>query len=250
MTEGRDWHTEDSFWQALEPFMFNEERWTGTVHEVDLLLELVDLDPEAYVCDIGCGPGRFSLELSRRGFQVIGVDRTEFYLESGRMRAAKENLDLNFMKADMRSFVRPNAFDGVISMYTTMGYFEDPAENLQVLKNIYRSLREKGVLLIELMGKEVLARIFVDRGWDQVGNVFFLQERKVNKDWSWMENRWILLDGQKRIEYQVNHWIYSAVELREMLQDVGFTGIQIYGNLAGGQYDQTADRLIAVAYKG
>jgi hypothetical protein len=34
-----------------------------------------------------------------------------------------------------------------------------------------------------------------------------------------------------------------------MLNDAGFRAIKIYGNLEGAPYDQTAERLIAVAQK-
>ena len=65
----------------------------------------------------------------------------------------------------MRSFCRPEAFDVVLNMYSSLGYFEDIEEDKQVLKNIYRSLKNKGKLLIDLMGKEILARIFRERDW-------------------------------------------------------------------------------------
>jgi 2-polyprenyl-3-methyl-5-hydroxy-6-metoxy-1,4-benzoquinol methylase len=164
------------FWLALEPFMFIKERWEGTPDEVDLLRELVELSPRAAICDVGCGPGRFSLEFARRGFQVTVIDRTLPYLESGRKRAADEGLAVEFVQADMRSYVRPNALDCAISMYTTFGYFEDAADNRLVLENILCSLKEDGKLVIEMIGKEILARIFLHRSWDQVGDAYLLQE--------------------------------------------------------------------------
>ena len=249
MTPERVWYNDDSFWLALEPFMFTKERWEGTPDEVDLLLELVELSPGAVICDVGCGLGRFSLEFARRGFQVTATDRTLPYLESGRKRAADEGLAVEFVQADMRSFVRPNALDCAISMYTTFGYFEDAADNRQVLENIYRSLRGGGTLVIEIIGKEILARIFLHRRWDQAGDAYLLQERKVSKDWSWLENRWILIDGQNRTEYIIGHWAYSATELKKMLHETGFGRVQVFGNLDGDPYDQNAQRLVAVAYK-
>jgi len=179
MAPERGWYNDDSFWQALEPFMFTKERWEGTPDELDLLLELVELSPGAVICDVGCGPGRFSLEFARRGFQVTAIDRTLPYLESGRKRAADEGLVVEFVQADMRSFVRPNALDCAISMYTTFGYFEDAADNRQVLENIHRSLKDDGILVIEMIGKEILARIFLHRGWAQAGDAYLLQERRV-----------------------------------------------------------------------
>lgn len=45
-----------------------------------------------------------------------------------------------------------------INLFTSFGYFEDPAEDLRVAKNLHESLKPGGKLVMEMMGKEVLAR--------------------------------------------------------------------------------------------
>lgn len=250
MAEARVWHEDDEFWKVFAPLMFSEDRWDATPVEVDSLLSLLALQPGATVLDLCCGPGRHSLELARRGFCVTGVDRTESYLQEARARAAQEELGVEFVQEDMRRFCRPDAFDAAIMMYTSFGYFGDPAENQQVLANVCRSLKDGGALLIEMMGKEVLARIFVERGWEESGETVMLQERKVVNDWRWMENRWILLQGGERHEFKVTHWIYSAAEMADLLTACGFRTVNAHGDVEGCPYDHTARRLVVVARKG
>jgi hypothetical protein len=149
----------------------------------------------------------------------------------------------------MRQFQRESAFDGALMMYTSFGYFEDQAENQMVLSNLYQSLKAGGAVIIELMGKEVLARIFEPRGWSEHNGLIFLQERRLDKDWSWIENRWIIIEGGERHEYRISHWLYSASELSDMLVNAGFSQVEIYGSLEGAPYDQSAKRLVAVARK-
>ena len=135
-------------------------------------------------------------------------------------------------------------------MFTSFGYFKDPQENQQVLENVAASLKEDGALIIDMMGKEVLARIFIARDWNEMENgLFFLTERRVSNNWSWMENRWIMLCGEERYEFEVNHWLYSATELAGMLKHAGFRTVDIYGDLEGAPYDHLARRLVAVACK-
>ncbi len=249
MTLNKEWHENDDFWQKLAPFIFSEERWVKTRGEVDQLLDLMQLPPGSKILDIGCGPGRFSLELARRGYGVTGIDRTEAFLVSARKVAAEEDLDADFTDFDMRIFVQPEAFDAALSMYTSFGYFYEPSENQQVLENAYRSLKRGGSLLVEVMGKEVLARIFTGQSWDQHDQAYLLQERRVTRDWTKIENRWILIDNQEHIEFEVNHWIYSAAELKDMLEAAGFVNIKAYGSLAGTPYDHEAQRLVLLANK-
>lgn len=245
----RNWHQDDEFWQIIAPFFFEDRRWKEAPVEVDRIIPLLSLSPGASVLDLCCGPGRHALELARRGYRVTGVDRTAAYLKKAKEKADQEGLTVEFVQDDMRDFCRPGSFDGALLMFTSFGYFEDAAENLRVLANVCRSLRDTGSLLIDLMGKEVLARIHCERDWRERDGVLLLEERKITNDWSRMENRWIVQQGHKRLEYKVTFCLYSAAELSKLLKESGFGSVDIYGDLEGAPYDQAAKRLIAVARK-
>jgi SAM-dependent methyltransferase len=249
MTEPKTWHENDDFWEMMAPFMFSENSWATVPAEVDRVTALLDLLPGAAILDLGCGPGRHSLELARRGFCVTGVDRTALYLEQAQRQAEGEELTIEFVQEDMRRFCRPDTFDAALSLFTSFGYFDTPEENQQVLVNVHSSLKDGGKLIMELMGKEVLARIFQTRDWQEQDGVFFLQERQVSDDWTRMENRWILLTEQAQYDFRVSQWIYSAAELSVMLRDSGFRSVDAYGDTGGTPYDHTARRLVLVARK-
>jgi hypothetical protein len=118
------------------------------------------------------------------------------------------------------------------------------------LKNVFRSLKKKGVFLIDTMGKEILARIFRERDWYEIDGNMMLEDRKILRNWSLVESRWILLKDRKREEYTITLRLYSAAELKDLLENIGFKRIEVYGDLAGAPYDHTAKRLVAVAHKG
>jgi SAM-dependent methyltransferase len=243
------WHEDDRFWELFYHFLFPQERWSGTAAEIDLLLERIAPAPGAAVLDLGCGPGRHSLELARRGCRVTGVDRTALYLEKARQQAQEEGLDVRFVEADMRHFVRPGVYDLALNLYTTFGYFVAAEENIQVLRNVYDSLKPGGILVMEMSGKEVIARSFRERDWREHEGVIMLEERSVVEDWSQMENRWTIIDGADRYSYTLRHWTYSAAELKGMLMEAGFDPVTTADGLGGGPYDQHASRLTAVAVR-
>lgn len=250
MNQSRPWHEDDDFWETMAPTMFPERRWAAAWEEVDHVIALLGLEPPARILDLCCGPGRHSLELARRGFRVTGVDRTPAYLEKARKQAEAEGLAIEFVQEDMRRFCRPNSFDGAINLFTSFSYFEDPDEDRKVVSNLHSSLGDGARLVMELMGKEVLARIFRGRTWEEGRDFILLQECKIARDWTWAENRWIKLDGQTRKEFNVCHRLYSAAELRALLLDCGFKSVDLYGDRPGAPYDQEAKRLVAVAHKG
>jgi SAM-dependent methyltransferase len=250
MGEGRVWHEEDSFWETAGPVLFTERRWEYAPREVEAMVSLLGLSSGARVLDLCCGVGRHSLEFARRGLEVTGVDRTAAYLNEARARATKEGLEIEFVQDDMRSFRRPEAFDAIINYFTSFGYFESEDEELQVLNNAHASLRSGGVLLLDMMGKEILARVFTERDWREEDGMLILEERTLAPDWSFLDNRWILLKDGERREVTVTTRQYSAAELSRLLKDAGFDRVDIYGDLGGAPYDMAAKRLIAVAHKG
>jgi len=246
MQESKPWHEQDEFWDTFAPTLFTDEHWLRAPAEVEHIISLLAIEDGARVLDLCCGPGRHSLELARRGFRVTGVDRTQRYLDSASQQAEAEELDVEFVLDDMRTFFRADAFDAVINVYTAFGYFEDPGDDRQVVMNVFRSLRSGGVFLLDIMSKEVLARKFRERDWREEDGVLILQEREIARNWSWIENRWILLKGNERTEFRLSHRLYSATELMSLLMTCGFGQVDAYGDLEGGAYDHTASRLVVV----
>ncbi|MGA2326476.1 MAG: methyltransferase domain-containing protein [Bryobacteraceae bacterium] len=244
------WHEDDEFWAALEAQLFDEARLQVAAAEVTHATGLLGLGAGARVLDLCCGLGRHSLELARWGCEVTGVDRTALYLGRARELAAAENLPIEFIQADMRAFRREGAFDGAISLFTSFGYFENPDEDLQVLRNLHASLRPGGRLAMQMAGKEVLARCFAPKDWiEYPDGSYFLVEREVAASWSGIHNRWIVIRGAERKVFDFTHRIYSAAELKGVLGEAGFSAVDVLGDLDGRPYDREAKCLVAVAAK-
>ena len=244
------WYEDDDMWEKVERHIFSKSRLESATVEMDQLLELTGIAPGAAVLDLCCGVGRHSLELARRGFRVTAVDRTKLYLKRARRAAEAAGLDIEFVESDMREFCRPDSFDIVINLFTSFGYFENPDDDVRVVENVSRSLKDGGHFAVESMGKEVLARIFLPNNWDEgEDGTLFLERRKPTQDWGRMENQWIVINGTDRFDIDFSHRIFSAVELKTLLTDHGFKTVQAYGGLDGSDYDQIAKRMLVLGRK-
>ena len=243
------WYDQDSFWDEVAPFLFNEQRLLGTAKEIDLLIELTGMQPGMQVLDMPCGVGRHACELAQRGFQVTAVDRTAAYLKRAEQLASESGVQIEFIQEDMRAFRRPGAFDLALNLFTSFGYFVDLDDERGVLANYFHSLKPGGKLVMEMMGKEILARIFQQKTWQELDGLLFLQERQISDGWDWIENRWIIIKDCHRRDLSLGHRLYSAVELRTMIQEAGFSQVRQYGGMDGIPYDQNALSLIALAQK-
>jgi SAM-dependent methyltransferase len=244
-----EWFENDDFWRDFYPFMFSAERFAATPDEVTRLLALTQCAGGS-VLDLCCGPGRHSVELARRGFKVTGVDRSPFLLEKAREHAANAGASVEWVRQDMRDFLRPASFDLACSLFTSFGYFEDEQDDLRVLRNIYESLKENGVLIIEVLGKERLARVWKDTMCTELqdGSLIF-QRPQIRDDWTRIRSEWTLVkDGRSR-SFTFEHTVYSGRELKDRLLSCGFKQVELFGDQQGTPYGLDALRLIAVARK-
>ena len=244
------WYDDDDFWMAFYPAMFPETQWASAGDEVASALNLLALNTSAQVLDFCCGPGRHAIAMAALGHRITGVDRTAAYLEIGKGKAREAGVDVAFEQADVRDFRRVAEFDAAISLFTSFGYFQDPRDDQKVLTNVHASLKPGGKLLMDMSGKEVIARAFQPVSWSEPEpGVLVLQERRVRDGWEGIENRWMLIRDGERIEKRFFIRLYSGIELKAMMLSAGFSHVDIYGTLEGDPYDQKARRLVAVGVK-
>jgi SAM-dependent methyltransferase len=247
------WHDNDDYWRDFGPAIFAPARWEAAALEVDRIIALLDLPELADgvgVLDLPCGPGRHSIEFASRGYAVTGVDRTQRYLDEARSRARTAGLAIEFLQADMRDFARPGFFDVVLNLYTSFGYFEDEGDDVKTARNFHASLKPGGRLVMEMAGKEHLASRFSPSSWRELEDgSLMLEERELVDGWRRIRNRWIIITDGERREHHMTLRFYGSGELARVLQDAGFTKIDIYGALDGRPYDQDAERLVVVATK-
>lgn len=245
-----EWHDNAEFWAGTGPYIFRDFIREKSAQEVALLTALLALTPGAKILDMPCGVGRHSLELARRGFAVTGVDRTREYLAECRSAAEREGLATEWVEGDMREFRRAGAFDVVINMYTSFGYFEDQDQDRRVAAGMFESLRSGGQVLFEMMGKEILSRTFRASDWhEEPDGTIVLEQRALSRDWSWIENRWVFTKDGKTREMTFSHRLYDAPALVTLLEEAGFVDLKAYGSLAGAAYDEDAERLVVVGRK-
>ena len=226
-----EWFEDEVFWNKLYPFLFTDQKLEAAEAEVGSVLELAGLE-QGDVLDLACGPGRHSVALAKRGFRVTGVDLSPFLLRKARERARAENVDVEWVQEDMRRFVRPEGFDLAISLFTSFGYFESKADDLRVLRNIHQSLRSGGALVIEMAGREPLARGFQATISKELADGRLLVERhQVVDDWTRIKNEWIVIEDDTATTFRFEVRIYSGQELKYRLLEAGFADVQLHGGM-------------------
>jgi SAM-dependent methyltransferase len=219
--------------------------------EVDFIVKALDLPAGAKVLDLCCGQGRHSLELARRGFQVVGVDLSEALLYAARKRAESEGLSVTFLHCDMREIDFADEFDAVINMFTSFGYLESEAEDEKVLGKVAQALKSGGKFLLDVVNRDRLVRDFQAREWHAADEGWLvLEERTFDHLSGRMETRWVCVarDGV-RYERLSSVRLYTTSELRTMLERAGLKVTNLFGDYDGSPYSWDSQRLIVVSCK-
>jgi len=120
----------------------------GTLGECKFIEQEINHDKSLKIIDIGCGTGRHAIELTKRGYNMTGVDLSRDQIKRAREKAKEAGVTINFQIQDARNLPFNGEFDLVI-MLCEGGFslMETDEMNFQILKNATKALKSKGKLI-------------------------------------------------------------------------------------------------------
>ncbi len=214
------------------------------------------------VLDLGCGIGRHSIPLAKRGYQVVGVDLSPDFTHRARDYADAEGVSesASFHVGDMRhiaaSLEALERVDATINMWTALGYYGEEVDR-DVLRQVAGITTDTGLLLVEMGNKDGILRVFQAQGWDAAGDLVQLATRRFEPERSYMVNDWVFYrrvgDDLKFVARErVDHRFYNSAELEELAESAGWAVEGVYGGmgLEPVDHESPGTRMLLVARKG
>ncbi len=197
-----------------------------TEAEVDRAIMMLRPEGGERVLDLACGIGRHSLELRRRGFEVVGVDISPELLEMAERSAAEEGLEVAFMQADLRELAFADEFDLVLSLNDgAVGYFETDAENRRTFEVIAAALRAGGGHLMQLPNVLHAERNLPKKSWIVGESTLELSDHRWNAEDRYIEGSTVPIRigevFEKYEEIPFRQRLYTVEELGEIYASVG-----------------------------
>ena len=246
-----EWFEKEEFWNNYGPIMFDAARWAEAPTVADSVCKIAGLSKGAKILDAGCGPGRIAVELASKGLEVTGVDLIQSELDAAAETASAEGVDLELIKADLRTFKTEKQYDCAINLYTSFGYCDTIEEDVQILKSIFDAVREGGFFILENISREIAIKDFTEGEWFERAGKTVLTDFSVVGAWEGLRSRWILIDNKtgERIEHEFIQRLYSAIELKRVMIGIGFKSVEIYGDFDFSPYNQNARTMVIVARK-
>jgi len=215
----------------------NEVFTQGTIGECDFIEQEISLNKSVRILDIGCGTGRHSIELSKRGYNITGIDLSDSQLTRAREKADKEGLKIDFLKHDARNLPFKNEFDLVIMLCEgAFSLMETDEMNYEILKNATKSLKEHGKIIFTTLNgffplyhsvEEFYASTSEEGNATCRSNTFDLMTFRDHNITEFEDD-----DGNKK-ELESNERYYVPSEITWLLKTLGYTKIEIFGAKLG-----------------
>lgn len=215
---------------------------------LNTLLKFIDVPEGAEVLDAACGAGRHSIMLAKKGYSVTGFDLSERLLKIARNRAAEENLGIEFIRADIRSFSSKKTFDLILNIFTSFGYFEKDEENFAFFDKLNRLLKDDGYFVFDFLNKNYLEEKLIPYSEKKIDGKNVYEERKIEKG-RVVKKITIETNGDKK-EYSESVKLYSSKEIIERIEAGKLEIAEVLGNYGGDPFNKNkSERLIVIAQK-
>ncbi len=219
--------------------------------EADFIEDSLGVAQGAMVLDLACGTGRHAIELSRRGYNVVGFDLSLAMLARAADEAAERAAQLNFVQGDMREMTFDEMFDGIYCWSTSFGFFEEE-KNANVISRVHRALKKGGQFLLDVVNRDYVARQSPSLVWFEGDGAICMDEMQIDWITSRMKiKRTMMIDDGRSREIEFSMRLYALHELGKLLHDAGFRVAEISGRVAtpGVFFGADSPRTIILAEK-
>ena len=227
-----------------------------TAAEVDIVEAKIGLSYDDRILDLCGGQGRHAIELNKRGYKkVTVVDYSQVLLRVGLRNATKVGCDIHFCRGDACELgLADSIFDAVLVMGNSFGYFEDDSQNQRILREIYRLLKPRGKILLDLIHSDYARQQFKPSSWHEATkDVIVCRQRQLLA--AGVLVREMVVSKQGGLIRDITYFarLFQPKELEVLLAGSGFHQISCAGKLvslsSAEDYGLLSNRMLVTAEK-
>ena len=209
-------------------------------------------NPKGLCLDLGCGTGNMTMELCKRGFDMIGVDSSVEMLDVAREKAYEEEKSILYLNQDMTAFELYGTVNTVVSTLDCVNYITDEKALLEVFRLVNNYLDPKGLFIFDINSAYKLEHILGNNTYvSNEEDIFYSWQNFYDKkskictfDLTFFEK-----DEDVYYRYDETHFerAYSVEEITNLLEKAGMEVVGVYDNLSFNPPNEKSERIFFVA---
>ncbi len=248
-----------SIFMSYESFASCYDVLTENVEYEKIANKIDEIFPESYkkdgqILDLGCGTGTLSFLLEEKGFDVIGIDKSEDMLAVSFEKKAELNSGALFLCQDLTELDLFGTVEGAVCVLDTLNHLESLEQIGKFFSLVSLFLEMSGTFVLDMntpfKHREILADNTFVYDMDDVfctwQNTYDEKNRRtdIDLDFFFKENDIYYRESESFSEYE-----YSVDEIVTLLEKNGFTVKNTFDGYTQNAPSDKTERVVIVAQK-
>jgi 2-polyprenyl-3-methyl-5-hydroxy-6-metoxy-1,4-benzoquinol methylase len=221
---------------------------------VEWIASEFNIGRDSKIADFGCGPGLYAAPLAKRGANVTGIDFSERSIEYAKEIAAREQLNISYVKQNYLEFETEDRFDLVLMIMCDFCALS-PTQRKGILSKFHSILKPNGSVLLDVYSlsafeqKDEVATYEVNQFngfWSPNKYYSFLNTFKYDEEKVSLDKYTIIeLDHTRK----VYNWLqyFAPEDLENEFIEAGFSVKGLYSDVAGTPYNRKSSEFAVIA---
>ncbi|MBF0407580.1 MAG: class I SAM-dependent methyltransferase [Candidatus Riflebacteria bacterium] len=209
------------------------------------------------VLELCCGTGRLTIQLNKSGIKITGLDIAESMLEKAREKTKQENLDIEFVCGDMRSFSLKRKFSVIFIPFNSLQNTYSLQDLELIFANVRNHLEPDGIFILDIFNPSIHFMVDREKAFKEAyrfnlddGREVVVQE-KCEYDSALQVNRvkWnFKIGNEERIE-KLDMRCFFPLEMDALLKYNNFQIIHKFGSFDESSFTSKSQKQIFICKK-
>jgi len=230
---------ENWFNSKLYHLLYNKRDYKEAKFFIDNLLNILSPKKNSFFLDLGCGKGRHSIYLNKKGFYVDGIDLSKESLDAA---SPNKNEKLHFFLRDMRNIKENNKYNYILNLFTSFGYFKQKKDNQLVINGVSQALKKNGIFVIDFLNTNYCLQNLIKNEKKIIENQEFNITRWHNKEFLFKKIKF-KENGKTRI-YTERIQLLKKEDIINLCENEKLKLINSFGDYHLNKFDEKSERLI------
>lgn len=129
--------------------IYHDKNYSDECDFLELIFRRYLKKPVKTVLDLGCGTGGHALILANQGYKIIAVDQSEKMLKIAKRKVKSKELNVEFVKGDIKNINFNKKFDAVIAMFAVMSYQTKNKDIKKIFRTVKSHLYPGGLFIFD-----------------------------------------------------------------------------------------------------